>query len=325
MESYVAKGILRNGHTNSILAGSPARKLVAHRKSVQFRNQATEEIIPAGNGIRLSALYNRQPHADSPVVILLHGWLGCAQSLYLITLGDYLFNNGFHVVRLNLRDHGDSHRLNKKIFHSCRIQEVINACIFIQQQFEAAISIIGFSLGANFALRINSFTTQEQVNLKSTIAFCPVIDPNNTLQALENSLFVYKNYFMQRWRTSFYKKVEAFPDLFSKQTFDNLKTLRDATKDLAMRYAGFDSLESYLNGYSIAGERLSTLHASAEVVLAKDDPIIPWDDENKLARGEYLNIHITEHGGHCGFLEPGLTSPWIDKFSLLHLQYCGNQ
>ena len=325
MESYVAKGILRNGHTNSILAGSPARKLVAHRRSIQFRNQATEEIIPAGNGIRLSALYNRQPHADSPVVILLHGWLGCAQSLYLISLGDYLFNNGFHVVRLNLRDHGDSHRLNKKIFHSCRIQEVINACIYIQQQFETAVSMIGFSLGANFALRVNAFTTTEQLNLKNTIAFCPVIDPNNTLQALENSLFVYKNYFMQRWKTSFYKKAEAFPDSFSKQTFDELRTLRDATKNLAMRYAGFDSLESYLNGYSIAGERLSTLHSPAEIVLAKDDPIIPWEDENKLAQGEHLNIHITEHGGHCGFLEPGLTSPWIDRFSLIHLQSLSNQ
>jgi len=320
MESYVAKGILRNGHTNSILAGSPARKIVAHRKSVQFRNQATVEIIPAGNGIRLSAIYNRQPHTDSPVVILLHGWLGCAQSLYLVTLGNYLFNKGFHVVRLNLRDHGDSHHLNKKIFHSCRIQEVINACIHIQQQFEKSVSMIGFSLGANFALRVNAFTTTEQLNLQNTIAFCPVIDPNNTLEALENSLFVYKNYFMQRWKTSFYKKAEVFPNLFSKQTFNESKTLRDATKNLATRYAGFNSLESYLNGYSIAGERLTTLHAPAEIVLAKDDPIIPWQDMSNLARSKHLNIHITEHGGHCGFLEPGLTSPWIDQFSLLHLQ-----
>jgi predicted alpha/beta-fold hydrolase len=324
MEPYTAKGILRNGHTNSILAGSPARKLVAHHKSAQFRKQAIEEIIPAGHGIRLSALYNTQPQPNSPVVVLLHGWLGCSDSLYLITLGDFLFKHGFHVVRLNLRDHGNSHRLNEKIFHSCRIQEVINTCIHIQLEFKQPISLIGFSLGANFALRINAFTTPEQLALNSTISFCPVIDPSSTLDCLENSLLVYRNYFMQRWKASFYQKSEAFPHLYSKKVFDQCKTLRQATEVLATRYAGFKDLDSYLNGYSIAGDRLSTLQSPALIVLAKDDPIIPWKDHNKLAASQHKKIVLTEHGGHCGFLESDLCSPWIEKFSLNNLsnQYC---
>ncbi len=321
MEPYIGKGIFRNGHTNSILAGSPARKLVAHRKSRHFRKQAEQKIIPTGHGIRLSAQYNLQDQDNAPVVILLHGWLGCSDSLYLVTLGDYLFKQGFHVVRLNLRDHGNSHRLNEKIFHSCRIQEVINACIHVQNEFNKSISLIGFSLGANFALRINAFTTPDTLELNNTICFCPVIDPNNTLNALESSLLVYRNYFMQRWKTAFYHKAEAFPHLFSKEIFDQCKTLRQATDVLATRYAGFNDLNSYLNGYSIAGDRLSTLQSSAHVVLAKDDPIIPWQDQSKLNKHQHLNITITDHGGHCGFLEPDLSSDWIDRFTLHHMQY----
>ena len=316
MEQYNAKGIFRNGHTNSILAGSPARKLVAHRKSSNFRHQATQQIIPAGNGIRLSALYNLQSDHAHHTVILFHGWLGCADSLYLVTLGDYLYKQGFNVIRLNFRDHGNSHHLNEKIFHSCRIQEVINACIHIQQELNTPMSLVGFSLGANFALRVNAFTTPDQLTINNTIAYCPVIDPSHTLDALENSLMVYRNYFMQRWKTSFHQKAEAFPHLFSKDTFDSLRNLRDATKNLAMTYAGFDSLESYLQGYSIAGDRLKTLHVPADVVLAKDDPIIPWHDHNKLAHSKHLSIHLSEHGGHCGFLAPDLTCPWIDSTTL---------
>jgi predicted alpha/beta-fold hydrolase len=319
MQPYIGKGIFRNGHTNSILAGSPARKLVAHRKTKHFRKLAKQKIIPAGHGIRLSALYNTQEQFDSPVVVLLHGWLGCSDSLYLITLGDFLFKQGFHVVRLNLRDHGNSHHLNEKIFHSCRIQEVINACVHIQHEFNQPISLIGFSLGANFALRINAFTTSEQLDLNSTISFCPVIDPSSTLEALENSLLVYRNYFMQRWKASFYQKAEAFPHLFSKKTFDKSRTLREATENLATRYAGFSDLQSYLNGYSISGERLSTLQSRTQIVLAKDDPIIPWEDQNKLAASLHATITLTEHGGHCGFLESNLCSPWIEQFSLTHL------
>jgi predicted alpha/beta-fold hydrolase len=319
MQPYIGKGIFRSGHTNSILAGSPARKLVAQHKSKCFRKQAEQKIIPAGHGIRLSALYNTQAQSNSPVVVLLHGWLGCSDSLYLITLGDFLFKQGFNVVRLNLRDHGNSHHLNEKIFHSCRIQEVINACIHIQHEFKQPISIIGFSLGANFALRINAFSTSNQLELNNTISFCPVIDPGSTLEALENSLLVYRRYFMRRWKASFYQKSETFPHLFSKEIFDQCKTLRQATEVLATRYAGFNNLQSYLEGYSIAGDRLNTLQTSAHIVLAKDDPIIPWKDQSKLAVSEHTIITLTEHGGHCGFLEYDLSSPWIEQFSLLHL------
>jgi len=320
MQPYIGKGIFRSGHTNSILAGSPARKLIAQRKSKQFRQQAKPAIIPAGHGIRLSAIYNTQQQSNSPVVVLLHGWLGCSDSLYLITLGDFLFKRGFNVVRLNLRDHGNSHHLNEKIFHSCRIQEMINACIYIQEEFEQPISLIGFSLGANFALRINAFTTAQQLQLNNTLCFCPVIDPISTLDALENSLLVYRNYFMQRWKSSFHQKSEAFPHLFDKKTFDQSRTITQATENLATRYAGFSNLHSYLNGYSIAGDRLSTLQSPAHIVLAKDDPIIPWQDQDKLNPNHHAKILLTKHGGHCGFLEPDLTSPWIDEFSLMHLE-----
>jgi len=325
MDEYVAKGIFRNGHTNSILAGSLARKLVAHKASRRLRKQAQYKIIPAKNNIRLSALYNIQPNNNAHTVVLLHGWLGCADSLYLLTLGDFLYQHGYNVVRLNLRDHGGSQHLNKKLFHSCRIQEVINACISIQQEFNQALSLIGFSLGGNFALRINAYTTKQQLKLNKTIAFCPVIDPYNTLLALENSLLVYRNYFMQRWKSSYYKKADAFPETYSKKIFDTFKSLRDATENLAIRHAGFDSLESYLNGYSIAGNRLQTVRSSTQIILAKDDPIIPWQDESKLADNNFITKIISNHGGHCGFLEPDLSRSWINQFCHHHLSLTDSQ
>ena len=178
------------------------------------------------------------------------------------------------------------------------------------------MSLVGFSLGGNFALRVNAFTTSTQLKLHRTISFCPVIDPMETLLSLENSFFVYRNYFIQRWKKSFSQKASAFPDLYSRKTFDHYRTLRDATEGLAVRYAGFDSLESYLQGYSIAGNRLENLHAPAFIVLADDDPIIPSRDQEKLVASRYLNIQNIKYGGHCGFLEPSLVSPWINQFTL---------
>ena len=44
---------------------------------------------------------------------------------------------GFDVVRLNLRDHGETHHLNRDLFHSCRLPEVVGAVRALQQCFRA--------------------------------------------------------------------------------------------------------------------------------------------------------------------------------------------
>ena len=320
MQPYYAKGPLRNGHTNSILGSLGARKALVLRRARIFLKQSAEEIISAGGDVRLSVQVTRHTNPNAPNVILFHGWLGCADSLYLISLGKFLYDQGFHVFRLNFRDHGNSHHLNEELFHSCRIQEVIDACITIQKKYAAKpVSLVGFSLGGNFALRVNAFTSPQQLEIAKTVAFCPVIDPMHTLLSLENSLFIYRDYFMQRWKHSFYEKVAAFPHLYSKSTFKNFQGLRDATDNLATQYAGFKSLDAYLNGYSITGERLNTLHAPAQIVLSKDDPIIPWRDHHKLTQNPLLKVDLCKHGGHCGFLEPSLLSPWVDCYTRTQL------
>jgi len=315
MSAYVAQGVFRNGHINSVLSGSPLRRLTLKPALQQLNQQVEHAVIPARHNIYLSALINKQPH-HAPTVMLLHGWLGCAHSLYLISLGKALYDAGYHVIRLNLRDHGDSQHLNQKLFHSCRIQEVINACIHCQENFQSPLSLVGFSLGGNFALRVNAYAERSQLELHKTIAFCPVIDPESTLLALEKTLPIYKHYFMRRWRNEFRKKVLAFPNIYSLSTFDQATNLREATDNLATQYAGFSNLESYLNGYSIAGTRLKTLQSEAYTVLTKDDPIIPWQDKNKCHSHPKHHVLISRYGGHCGFLDPDLNSQWINHYTL---------
>ena len=102
--------------------------------------------------------YSSQVAAGRPqardLVILLHGWEGSADSMYVLSLGSYLFELGCDVYRLNFRDHGPSHHLNEEIFHSCRLDEVVGAVRAIQRALRSTRRSTGFSLGGNFALRV---------------------------------------------------------------------------------------------------------------------------------------------------------------------------
>ncbi|MCK7507659.1 MAG: alpha/beta hydrolase [Desulfobacterales bacterium] len=69
--------------------------------------------------------------------------------------GRALFRRGYDVFRLNFRDHGRSHHLNSGIFYAARLPEVFEAVRTAARSAGARpVFLIGFSLGANFALRV---------------------------------------------------------------------------------------------------------------------------------------------------------------------------
>jgi len=78
--------------------------------------------------VKLEAYFNQATaKAASELVVLVHGWEGSHTSSYMKSMTASLLEAGLDVVRLNLRDHGDTHHLNKDIFNSTMLEEVINA------------------------------------------------------------------------------------------------------------------------------------------------------------------------------------------------------
>src|SRR5262249_29415902 len=150
-------------------------------------------------GTRLQAYAARaeaqSAHSVSPVAVLLHGSEGSAESLYVLSLAQQLFAHGFEVLRLNLRDHGATHHLNRELFHSCRLAEVIGAVGAIQQRYrDRLLYLAGFSLGGNFMLRVAAQARQHQLRLAGVVAISPVLEPTATLSALERAPAHYQWY-----------------------------------------------------------------------------------------------------------------------------------
>jgi predicted alpha/beta-fold hydrolase len=80
-----------------------------------------------------------------------------------------------------------------------------------------------------------------------------------------------------------------------------LRQLRAMTAGLVAQYTEFPSLAAYLAGYAVTGDVLATLRVPASVLLAEDDPIVPWVDLKRLAPSSHLTVVRTRYGGHCGF------------------------
>lgn len=319
---------LRNPHLQSILPSLPPLRSLALARAREVSARAEEWLLDCGEGTCLQAWYSAPlpaaertaaaaPASGSAIerlAVLLHGWEGSAVSAYVLSLAAELLPRGYHVVRLNLRDHGDTHHLNPDLFHSCRLPEVIGAVNAIAARAQPRrLYGAGFSLGGNFLLRVAA-SGQAPPMLAGVAAVSPVLEPARTLDAMESGLRLYQRYFVRKWLKSLRHKERHWPGRYDIDATLTDRTLRGMTAALVDRHTEYPTLAEYLAGYAITGARLATLAVPARLLTAADDPIIPAGDLERLAATPWLTIMRTRHGGHCGFIDrPGRPS-YADRF-----------
>ncbi|TLY53424.1 MAG: alpha/beta fold hydrolase [Gammaproteobacteria bacterium] len=308
---------LRNPHVQSILASSGVRRMLLRQRHSAIEEAAQEHILDCGSGVRLQGFHTRQtvlPRTRA-LAVLLHGWEGSVQSAYVLHTGGRLLDEGCDVFRLNFRDHGDTHHLNTELFHSCRIDEVIGALSAIARMFPARPLLVGgYSLGGNFALRVALRARAAGLPIAWAFAVCPPVSPYATLVAIENAPAFYEYYFMRKWRNSLKRKQSLFPqlDLFTRRELHS--NLRELTRSMVERHTRFGTLENYLDGYALTGERLAGLEVPATILTAQDDPIIPVADFHHLQLAAQTELVIVPHGGHCGFIRDASLRSWAEDF-----------
>ena len=280
LNGFTPPRYLQNPHLQTVLNSQGPRRLRARRILKNLVSKALT--LQAEDGTRLLAELDHAAMSRSALVILLHGWEGSSRSSYLVTTAAHLLAKGFDVLRVNLRDHGDSHHLNRELFNSTRSPEVASALQnFLSFHAYAHVFLAGFSLGASFALRIAADVGVE-LGLNAAIGVCPPTDPARAMDALNQGFFAYERYFFKRWHESLQRKLQCFPQLDYATELAAAKSLDDLNRTFIPRYTIYDEVDDYYAAYALVGARLSSLTMPAYLIAAEDDPIIPIDDLKRI-------------------------------------------
>ena len=193
----------------------------------------------------------------------------------------------------------------------------------VARRFPARRMVVaGYSLGGNFALRLALRAPAAGLALERAVAVCPVLDPATTMTEMEREHPLYHWYFQRKWRHSLERKRELFPERHNYDDEILAKSVRELTRWMVERDTDFDTIDDYFEGYSIAGDRLAGLAVPADILMAEDDPVIPFADFQAWQLPATAHLETARWGGHCGFIEnaacDGFGERWVaDRLALV--------
>jgi hypothetical protein len=314
--AYISPAWARNPHLQSLLASSPLRTHKGRNRLQQTAAQHQPMLLEVGHGVRLQGIASLPASAPPrAMVLLLHGWEGSAESSYMRLTAAQLLHAGMAVFRLNFRDHGDSHHLNPGLFHSNRLDEVVDAAGVVARQWpQLPLLAAGFSLGGNFALRLALRAPAAGLPLLRVAAVCPLLDPAGAMTQMETGPAVYLRYFEHKWRRSLARKRALFPQVHAFGDDVLRLRMRALTDWMVRNNTDFSHLDAYFDGYSIAAGRLQGLQLPVDILMAEDDPVIPLDEFHTIAHYPAVQLELARHGGHCGFLESASLDGYAERW-----------
>ena len=301
--SFKAPWPLDNGHVQTVL-GSTGRRWIMPRREADFLSQEAVVDITVPDGATLRSKVNEV--AGAPLVVLIHGWLGCDHSSYVLSAAAHLHRSGFTTARINLRDHGDTEALNEEMYHSALTQEIAELALCLGERFGGAgTGVMGYSLGGNFALRVARETGLP------TLAICPAVDPVRTMHQIDHGASIYRHYFLGKWRRSLQAKAQAFPDRYDFNRAYTLNSVQALTDYFVRYHSEFPSVEDYFSRYDLSGSALEGV--TAQILVAEDDPVIPVSQFDGLPSS--LEIHRIAGGGHGSFVKDYALNSWCDDYA----------
>jgi uncharacterized protein len=298
---------LSNGHLQTIAGNYLSRvdDLPVPEEQVVEVSPATENQI-ASQVLCHCHWQPEEVRALRPTAIIVHGLEGSSNSQYVVGNANKLWRAGCNIVRMNMRNCGDTEALSPTLYHSGLSNDVLAVMNFFVAQYGLqSMSLIGYSMGGNLVLKLaGELGTIAPGVLRSAIGVSPAVDLQPSADALhlpQNRLYEMK--FLHNLLRRFRRKAMLFPRAYDRNRAAGIRSLREFDDRITALYSGFSSADDYYNRAAAARVR-DRVAVPTLILHALDDPFVRLSAETREKINANPNITLVEsnHGGHCAFL-----------------------
>ncbi len=294
---------LANGHVMTLWTW-------ARRRQFPGLSAPVARIFEVAPGIRVSADCHWQDvPQDHPTLLALHGLEGSSQAHYMGGMADKAWRAGFNVVRLNQRNCGGTENLCNTLYHSGLTADATAVLReLVESQGLRSLAVAGYSLGGNLALKLAAeWSDAGPGPLHAVCAVSPTMDLERCVRALERRAnYAYQWNFVRNLKARMRRKISLFPDRFSSEPLDGVRTVREFDEVYTAPHFGFRDATDYY--YRASAMRVvDRIRVPTLIIAAADDPFVPVDpfSDPAVTGNPNITVHLSPHGGHCAFLTRG--------------------
>jgi uncharacterized protein len=308
---FAPHALLRGGHAQT-LAG-------AYLPEPHLAYQARQERVSLADGDQI-VLHDDCPRswaADGRSALLIHGLAGSHESGYMRRIAHKLNVAGVRAFRMDLRGCGAGAGLARLPYHSGRSEDAAATLEFIARRLpRSPTTLVGFSLGANIALKLlGELAGRPCGNLDSAMAVCPPVDLAACSRRIsQGSSRLYDRFFVRLLM----RQLELARAISLNENRDQLsrrpRSLWEFDDQFTAVVCGFGSAENYYRVASCA-QYVPDIRLPTLILSSRDDPMIPRESLERVLLPSSVQLHVTDHGGHLGFIGRSGVDPdrrWMD-------------
>ena len=247
---------------------------------------------------------SEEVRAGRLTVVLVHGLEGSSDSRYIRGIAARAWAAGMNVVRMNMRNCGDTDELTPTLYHSGRSADVGAVVRHFVERFRLErVALVGYSMGGNLVLKLAGEWGKRQP-LVAVATVCAVIDLAPSADALhEPANRAYEWHFLRGLMRRARHKAALFPGIYQIDNIGRVCSIREFDQKIVAPHCGYRDADDYY--YRAASARLIDRIAVPTLILyARDDPFIRLFPETRerILENQHIDFVETKYGGHCAFL-----------------------
>jgi predicted alpha/beta-fold hydrolase len=289
--------LLKNPHVQTVLGS------LLSGAELTFRARIVPVALPDGDRVVIHDSVPPGWYDGRPIALLIHGLGGCHDSPYMRRVGQRLAVGGVRVCRLDLRGSGAGAALARRFYSAACSDDVRAVLAHLHARYPCSpLLVAGFSLGGGIALKLAGEAGENPVpGLQAVAAVAAPLDLPRC-SALLAQLRFYDAIFVHNLQRHVRRHQRLFPEL-PRVRFPRRVTVRQFDDLYTAPRWGFAGVDDYYQRAS-ALPWIAKIRVPTFLLTARDDPFIAVESYEAIERAPHLDIRISPHGGHLGFLGP---------------------
>jgi len=264
-------------------------------------------------GVTVTGKWNRT--GGEVVLVLVHGLTACTDARYMLSLAQSALEQGYDVLRLNVRNCGGTEALCPTLYHSGITADLRSV---VDQLAPRRLVLLGFSMGGNQAVKLaGDWGDAPPPHVRGVCGVsvpARLDDCSRRIGEFRNR--VYEIRFLRQLAATLRVKQQLMPDLFAGLE-PRHPTIWEFDDKVTAPAFGFADAADYYQ-HASAARVLENIRVPTLMIQAEDDPFIPFSTYQDPAFDSNPNLTLLEsrRGGHVAFLGRGAPRFWAEQQAL---------